>query len=142
MSTDPRSLKPQSLRIAHLTGLATGLAGIITLYLFIEPRNPLVANGALIGGLVALFGAAIAIWRSNKPSATSVERGISGLADERDSAVSRAAFAFAGKVSFLWIGGGVIAIGVGAPPEVASAVMIWGQLLSLIGALLFYSRKL
>ena len=56
--------------------------------------------------------------------------------------MSRAAFAFAGKMSFLWITGGAIAIGVGASPEITSAAMIYGQLLSLIGALVFYSRKL
>lgn len=142
MSNEPRTLELRPLRLAHLIGLLFGVVVLVTLYVFIRPLNDSLANGFLVGGLVAIGGMAIAFWRANKPSATSFERGVSGNADERDKAVGQAAFAFAGKVAVLWISGGVIAIGVGAPAEIASAVMIWGQLLSLVGGWIFYSRKL
>lgn len=115
---------------------------LVTGYLFILPRNDSLAHGFLTGGLVAISAAGIAFWRANRPSATSFERGMSGHADERDIAVGQAAMAFGGKVSLLWISGGVIAMGVGAPVEIASTLMIWGQLLSLVGAWIFYSRRL
>lgn len=132
----------QGMRGRRVAGLLAGLVVLITLYLALRPVNPSLANGALAGGLVALIAAAIVFLRAGRPSATSFERGVSGLADERDSSIAQHAFAFAGKVAILWIGAGVIAIGVGADPAIASAAMIWGQLLSLVGAWIFYSRRL
>lgn len=137
MSNDLRSR-----RFAQLFGVLGGLVALVTGYLLILPRNDSLANGFLVGGAVAVAGAAVAFWRANKPSATSFERGVSGSADERDNAVAQAAFALGGKVSVLWISGGVIAMGVGAPVDIASTLMIWGQLLSLIGGWIYYSRKL
>lgn len=91
---------------------------------------------------MALVLVAVAFWRGGKPSATSIEREVSGHADERDRQVAKNAFAFAGKVALLWMGAGVVAIGVGARADIASALMIGGQLLSLIAGWVFYSRRL
>ncbi|MEI2715150.1 MAG: hypothetical protein V9G04_18120 [Nocardioides sp.] len=133
-----------STKSQQALGLALGAAIIVTLFLLVDPHNASMAKGLAQGGAFALAVAAFAFWRANRnPGGVSAaERGMAGLADERDNRVTEKALAFAGLASFGWMAMAVLLIGVGVRPEIPGAVMVWGQLVTLIGAYVWHSRRM
>ncbi|KNH17768.1 hypothetical protein ACU18_09370 [Arthrobacter sp. ZBG10] len=116
----------------------TGHETVVVVGLLLREYGPgNMGNGFLVGGALGLAAAGIGVWRAMRrpQSVTTFERAFAQTGDERDNAVFTRALAVMGPFSVLLTCAAVVAIGLGAPVEVALAVLLFTELLT--GAVAF-----
>lgn len=119
-------------RAAIAVVVAAGLAVVIVVGLLLREHGPgNMGNGFLMGALVGVAAAAVAIWRSaRRPDRTTLfERAWSQQGDERDDAVLTHALAVVGLLALPLTGAAAVAIGLGALVEMVLALLLGAEVL-------------
>lgn len=142
MSTPDRTPKPQPSRPGLVLATLFGLTVVVSAWLLMRPHNPSLAKGFLIGGFAMVLVLAVVFFRGRARAGHSLTRSITDSADERDRAVLQSSLAVAGGASIAWMSAAAVALGVGAPVAPVTAVMLWGQLVTLVAAYGLYARRL
>lgn len=94
------------------------------------------------GGLVLLFGLFALLRRGRGVGSSSFERGMGGAADERDKALMTQTFAVGGISGLFFMAANLVALALGAPALIASAVMMWATLLAMAVGYFVNSRRM
>jgi hypothetical protein len=100
-------------------------------------------TGFLVGGAVALVGAAVMWWRvSSRPGrATTFERAWTQTGDERDDAVLTHALAVVGLLALPLTGVAAVAIGFGAAVEMVLTLLLVAEGLVLATTFVVVARR-
>lgn len=135
MSTDSTAAT-HNARTAVL--ILVGLAAVIVTGLLLREHGPgNMGLGLLAGGAVGLAAVGVGYWRvSRRPDrVTTFERAWTQTGDERDHAVLNRSFAVLGLASFPLTSIAAIAVGFGAPVEMALALLLFAEI--AVGAVAF-----
>lgn len=135
MSTDVRTT---TQKVYTVVVVLAGLAAIIVTGLLLRDHGPgHMGLGLLAGAAAGLTAAGVAYWRaSRRPDrVTTFERAWTRTGDERDDAVLTRSFAVLGLASFPLTSVAAIAVGFGAPVEMALALLLFAEI--AVGAVAF-----
>ncbi len=121
--------KPATQRHLRIVIAATAvIAAVAWVFLFTPEGDHGIAWGMLGGFAAGLVAVALASWRSKHHGGdvTVAERIAAGVADERDQAIKQQAWAFTGRASLVYAGATSIALMLGTPAGLVSALLMWG----------------
>ena len=124
--------------------IVAALAAVIVTGLLLQEHGPgNMGTGMLAGAAVGLVAAGVGIWRvSRRPdSTTTFERAWMRTGDERDDAVLTRALAVLGLASFPLTAVAAIAVGFGAPVEMAIALLLFAEIGVGAGAFAVVNRR-
>jgi hypothetical protein len=141
MSTDRRTRTQQT---RALVGVLVSLPLLIATGLLLQEHGPgNMGTGFLVGGAVALVGAAVMWWRvSSRPGrATTFERAWTQTGDERDDAVLTHALAVVGLLALPLTGVATVAIGFGAAVEMVLTLLLVAEGLVLATTFVVVARR-
>lgn len=135
---------PARLRLAGLLVVAVAAAIIVPGWLYLRDHVPgNMGNGFLVGGLVALAGFGIALWRTAKhpERATTAERAWTSQGDERDAAVLTSSLAVVGTAALPLTGAAAVALALGRDTAMVMALLLWAELLVGVVAFAVHVRR-
>ena len=139
-----KSLKAARPRQIAAAGMTSGTVIVVLLWvaaLAIPMRNGFL-YGAASGGTAVMLALVALLVAKRFGYDTFFVRELEKREDERDRAASQRAWALTGVVGFF---GGIVATAVGAfggPMMPALAVVLWLQLISLIGGNIYFNRTM
>lgn len=121
-----------------LFGLALAVTLVLIVGMWLQEHGPgNMGRGFVSGGLIALVGMTLAVWRASKGpnAATTFERAFTQTGDERDDAVLTHALAVLGLSSVPLTGVAAVALALDVDPAMVMALLLFGQI--AIGAVAF-----
>ncbi|MDO5696977.1 MAG: hypothetical protein Q4G51_03275 [Dermatophilus congolensis] len=141
MSTETSHKSKRHIRM--LVVLTVVFAVVAWLFLFTPESDHGIAWGMLGGAAAGLVATALAGWRArhHADSLTVAERLTAGVDDERDRAIKQRAWALTGQASMVYASATCIALMLGAPTGITSAVLLWAMLVTFYLSMVIQARR-
>jgi len=134
----------KNTRAPLVMGLALATVVTVTGWLALREFAPgNMGTGFLVGGGAVIVLGVIALARTTRhpERASTAERTLGGVPDERDASVLRTALATLGGISFPLTAAAAIALAVGAPTSPVIAILLWAELLGFVTAFYVANRR-
>lgn len=119
-----KKLETSSRRLPMLVGLAVGIVVLVAGGLLLRAYGPgNMGNGFMVGGAVALVGAAVAAVRVMAGGGSTFERAYTQMGDERDDLVLTRAMAVVGVCSIPLAAAAVVTVAVGVDALLTNGIL-------------------